>query len=456
MRRDLGRGPQALPCHAPHAPPPTLDRPDRSRRARLGPRTPGYHPQKPGRHARYHLFVVFVRLGDAVEFMQNRRRVGLAVALGTVTALLSVGAGRGAASSSQRSIASAVGAVDTRVSGPDRASEPDAGPTRAPFVGPLAVDDAGPAPVATAPGTDHTPGYASGQAPGASTSTPGTTGGPNSGGSNSSGTVVADPANGWALLIGISHYQSPTHPTFGGTGDVAAFRDALVKAGWASTHILTLTDGAATGDAIRSSMNWLVTHSSPGAFSVFHYSGHVLQQNGQEFLWGADNTFLSNGEFGATLGRLQGRAWIDVAGCESAGFEAGLSSPLRFVTTSSMVNEKSYEREDWGQSVWTGLTVARGLVGHQADADRDGTVSIQEAVRWAQQQAPAMTSSQRPYGPQHPLAKGGQGEWYLGPAVAPAPPRPATSNPHGGSGGKGGQAPDRCGAVSANTAHCGV
>ncbi|GAC1530729.1 MAG: hypothetical protein NVS3B12_05660 [Acidimicrobiales bacterium] len=268
--------------------------------------------------------------------------------------------------------------------------------------------------------------------------------------------MVADPAKGWALLIGISHYQYPTHPTYGGTGDVAAFRDALVKAGWAPTHILTLTDGAATGDAIRSSMNWLVAHSGPGSFSVFHYSGHVLQQDGQEFLWGADNTFISNGDFGATLGRLQGRAWIDVAGCESAGFEDGLSSPLRFVTTSSMVNEKSYEREDWGQSVWTGLTVARGLVGHQADADHDGTVSIQEAVRWSQQQAPAMTSAQRPYGPQHPLAMGGDGEWYLGPAVAPPPPRPSGSAPHGGSGGKGGQPPDRCGALSGNTAHCGI
>ena len=275
--------------------------------------------------------------------------------------------------------------------------------------------------------------------PGSSTGAAGATSG--SSASSASGAspsasqrVVVNPSNAWAVLAGISTYDYPTHPTYGGDGDVAVFRDALLRAGWSANHIVVLTDGAATASAIRSSINWLVTHSGPSTFSVFHYSGHVLQQNGQEFMWGVDNNFISNDEFGSAMRGLQGRAWIDIAGCESAGFDTGISSPLRFVTTSSAVNEKSYERDDWHRSVWTGLVVGEGMINRKADANGDGAVSIQEAIRWAQQQAPQMTANQRPYGPQHPYAVGGEGEWFLGPAAAPPPPPPAPAHSSGGGG----------------------
>lgn len=288
-------------------------------------------------------------------------------------------------------------------------------------------------PVATPPGASA-PG-AQPERPAYADTAPSASGGAPNGGAR----FVADPAHSWALLIGINSYQYPTHPTYGGDGDVAAFRDALGRAGWQPNHILVLTDGAATGSAIRSSINWLVGHSGPGTFSLFHYSGHVYQQGGSEFLWGDDNQFISNGEFGSAMRGLQGRAWIDVAGCESAGFDSGVSSPLRFVTTSSRVTEKSYERADWRRSVWTGLTVQEGMINRQADGNGDGAISIQEAVRWAQKQAPTMTANQTPYGPQHPYAVGGDGDWYLGPAVAPPPPPPPPpSSPGGGSGQSGG------------------
>lgn len=232
-----------------------------------------------------------------------------------------------------------------------------------------------------------------------------------------------NPATSWALLVGISHYDAPTHPTYGGDGDIATFRDALRAAGWADSHILVLTDQAANADSIRSSIHWLVSHSAPDTFSLFHYSGHVLQSSGHTYLWGVDNQFISEDELGSRLGPLQGRAWIDIAGCESAAFNQNLSSPQRFFSSSSMGDEKSYEQPSWGQSVWTGLSVGRGMEQHQAATTGDGTVSIQAAVRWAQQRAPEMTANQEPYGPQHPYAMGGDGEWYLGPAVAPpAPP----------------------------------
>jgi hypothetical protein len=160
--------------------------------------------------------------------------------------------------------------------------------------------------------------------------------------------------------------------------------------------------------------------------------------SGHTWMWGVDNNFISEDEFGSDLSGLQGHAWIDVSGCEAANFDHGLSSPLRFFTASSMGNQKSYEEPSWGESVWTGLTIDQGMLQHQAGA---GPISVEGAVRWAQAQAPQVTAGQQPYGPQTPYAVGGDGEWYLGPGVAPAP----AGAPASGSGSGGGTAPPQAG-----------
>ena len=245
--------------------------------------------------------------------------------------------------------------------------------------------------------------------------------------------VIFDPSNAWAVLAGISTYDSPTHPTYGGDGDVSAFHRLLIQSGWQDSHILILTDQAATANAIRSAMQWLVSNSGPATFSLFHYSGHVLLKSGHTWMWGVDNNFISEDEFGSDLRGLAGHAWIDVAGCESAAFDKGLSSSQRFFTASSMANQKSYEEPSWGESVWTGLTVDQGMLQHRAGS---GAISVQQAVRWAQNQAAQYTSSQQPYGPQNPYAVGGDGEWYLGPTGAPAAPpagNPPSNNPPPGN-----------------------
>lgn len=226
--------------------------------------------------------------------------------------------------------------------------------------------------------------------------------------------VVVDPAKAWAVLIGVQHYDSPTHPTFGARGDVAAFHRLLTRAGWSDSHILILTDQDATGAAIRQATTWLSTHSTDDGFALFHYSGHVFQSGGREFLWGVDNAMIPNDEFASAITAVKGRAWIDVAGCESAGFDQGVSSPSRFYSSSSMVTQKSYEDPVWGESVWSGFVVDRAML----HGDAGAAPSVQAAVRWAQKQAPLYTSLQQPYGPQVPYAVGGDGEWYLGPSLA--------------------------------------
>jgi hypothetical protein len=229
---------------------------------------------------------------------------------------------------------------------------------------------------------------------------------------------VADPDHSWAVLIGVQHYDAPTHPTVGALGDVAVFHHLLDQAGWQDSHILVLTDQTATASAIRWAMRWLAGHSGPSTFSVLHYSGHVLQTAGHEFLWAVDNSFVRDDEFGAAMHAVQGRAWVDVAGCESAGFDQGVDSPLRLFTSSSMANQKSYEDPVLGESVWTWLTVDAGML-YQADSAAGTPVSIQQAVRASQPSAATYTASQKPYGPQQPFAAGGSGEWYIGPGLAP-------------------------------------
>ncbi|GAC1592823.1 MAG: hypothetical protein NVS3B21_13040 [Acidimicrobiales bacterium] len=229
--------------------------------------------------------------------------------------------------------------------------------------------------------------------------------------------VVMDPATSWAVVIGVQHYDAPTHPTFGAVGDVAAFNRLLTKAGWTPSHVLTLTDRQATAAGIRDAMRWLADHSTPDGFALFHYSGHVLQTGGRELLWGVDNGLIPNDEFAAGMAAVRGRAWVDIAGCESAGFDKGISTPDRFYTSSSMTTQKSYEEPKWGESVWTGFLVDQALLGGRSG---QGQPSIQAAVRWSQQQARTYTSLQEPFGPQDPYAVGGDGEWFLGPGVAPA------------------------------------
>ena len=238
------------------------------------------------------------------------------------------------------------------------------------------------------------------------------------------------PGQRWAVLVGINDYAGRTVDTYGGIGDVRDLRRALVGAGWPEGNIVELTEQHATAGRIRDALRWLAGRATGGSMSVFHYSGHVKQLSGDpdrdgealdEHLWGSDNRFISDGELAASLRAVQGRVWVDIAGCEAAGFDDGLSSPRHLFTASSREDEKSYEHPEWGTSVFSGLLVDRGLLRRGAAADADGRISIQSAFGFAAQHAPSVTSRQST-GPQHPVIAGGDGApWHL---VAPPPPPP--------------------------------
>ena len=250
----------------------------------------------------------------------------------------------------------------------------------------------------------------------------------------------ADDAEKWAVVIGISQYQGRTKPTPGSAGDAAIVREALLRNGWADDRIKMLVNEEATAANIRDAMRWLVDNSTDTSFSVFAYSGHVKQMEGDrdgdgegndEFLWPHDNRFIADGELAASMRALRGDAWINIAGCEAAGFDDQVSSPRRLFTAASQEVEKGYERGDWQMSVFNGLMVDQGFLQGTGDADGNGAVSIQEAFNHAAAVAPEMTKDQR-FGPQHPYIAGGDGtEWFLSPPPPPPAPPSAADDDEG-------------------------
>jgi hypothetical protein len=236
----------------------------------------------------------------------------------------------------------------------------------------------------------------------------------------------------WALLVGVNDYAGRTHDTVGAVGDATDLRDVLLRAGWRSDHIRLLTDRRASAAAIRDGLAWLASHASPRSFTLFHYSGHVKQVSGDrdhdgeatdEYLWGADNRFIADGELAQRIRPMPGRVWVDIAGCEAAGFDDGISSRNHLFTGSSRESEKSYEQPKWRNSVFSGLLVDQALLHGAAGKGGDGRVSIQRAFGFAASNAPKITARQS-RGPQHPVVRGGDGtEWFLG----SPPPRPTPS-----------------------------
>jgi hypothetical protein len=229
---------------------------------------------------------------------------------------------------------------------------------------------------------------------------------------------IASPAQRWAVIIGIQRYSPPTEQTYGGRGDAAAVRKALLHAGWLPSHILDIRDGQATGTAILSAARWLVAHSSPTTFTLFHYSGHVCIASrgpcgsGHTYLWSSDNRFISEDTFAGILRGLRGHAWIDVAGCEAGAFDRGLHSAARIFTGSSQPARTSYEDPDWHESVWTGLTWDRGFNRGDAANGRPFGATISQMIGYGVRMTPVVTRGQSA-GTQYPYHAGGLTGWRL-------------------------------------------
>jgi hypothetical protein len=219
-------------------------------------------------------------------------------------------------------------------------------------------------------------------------------------------TTFAPPEKRYALLVGVTNYRAPTHDTIAGAQDVEFIQQSLVANGWLPQNIRVLTNTAATGAALRTGLAWIAGQSVPGTFTLFHFSGHVKQEGGHEKLWPYDRDFVPDSDVTSILNRGSGKMWVDIAGCEAAGFMEGLPSARVLFSSSSRSTQKSYEYPQWRESVWTGLLWDLSLGQGQADADRNGVTTVGEALRYSTYYAQAITLRQRPYGRQTPQVAG--------------------------------------------------
>ena len=254
-------------------------------------------------------------------------------------------------------------------------------------------------------------------------------------------------ANKWALLIGTDKFVkgNPTHSNVGSREDAESAYKLLTQKGWPADHIRLLVDQQATQAAIRDGFKWLQSNTNDNSFTVFHYSGHVRQaatgdkkhRVTHEYLWPADASsratgkYISDDELIANIRAIRGWRWVDISGCEAAGFNDGLAASNILFTASSQVTEKSYEDPSWHHSIFSGLMIENGWLGGAADGDQDGNIPIQEAWNFAAQNAPKITANQgcdrkgRNCKPQHPSMAGGAGSnWLLDPPPPPPPPPP--------------------------------
>jgi len=229
---------------------------------------------------------------------------------------------------------------------------------------------------------------------------------------------AAVPAKRWAVIIGIRSYAAPTEPTYGGAGDANAVRSALLHAGWLPDHILDIRDHAATASAIERAMTWLVQHSGPDTFTLFHYSGHVcIQSRGpcgahHTYLWSTDNRFIPETAVGASLSKLRGHAWVDIAGCEAGAFNVRISSKTRLFTASSQPGRTSYEEPSWHESVWAGLTWDQAYLQGAATGGAAYRATIGQMVAYGVRNTPLRTEGAQA-GTQHPYTAGGSKNWAL-------------------------------------------
>jgi hypothetical protein len=217
---------------------------------------------------------------------------------------------------------------------------------------------------------------------------------------------TAPPEQRYAFIAGITDYRAPTHDTIGAANDARFIAALLERNGWLPQNIRVVTDGEATGSAIRSGLSWLASKSTPGTFTFFHYSGHVKQAGSTEKLWPVDRSFVTDSEMAGLLAGGTGKLWVDIAGCEAGGFMGSLPSSRVLFSGSSKSSQKSYEYPAWGESIWAGLLFDIGTGQGAADADHDGRVTAGEALRYASYYAQAITRGQRPYGPQTPQVAG--------------------------------------------------
>jgi hypothetical protein len=221
----------------------------------------------------------------------------------------------------------------------------------------------------------------------------------------------------WALIVGINDYPGATYDLGAAVNDASEVERAMLMLGAGRDHVMTLLDGAATGDAIRNGLDWLTANAGPDAVAVFFYAGHAVKYSaGVEQLVGADGVRIGDAELGDRLSALAARrAWIAIAGCYGGGFTEVLA-PGRILTGAAPANGLAYENSKFNRSYMVEYMVHRAIVEGQANQ------SVQAAFAYASD------AIARDYPGRQPVQVDNSGApMDLRPASPPPPPPPPSA-----------------------------
>lgn len=226
----------------------------------------------------------------------------------------------------------------------------------------------------------------------------------------------------WAVIVGINDYPGSRSDLRSAVNDANDVDRALAGLGVPAENRLVLRDGQATADAVRRSVDWLVSRAGPGATGVFAFAGHVRKVDGTtEALVGADGAVIEDRELGERLAALQAaRAWIAIAGCYGGGFTEVLA-PGRVLTGAAAADSLAYETSEFNRSYMVQYMVVEAMIEKRAPA------SVQAAFAYATAELGREHPHRRPV-----QFDAGSGPLDLRPGASPAPApagTPATGAP---------------------------
>lgn len=237
----------------------------------------------------------------------------------------------------------------------------------------------------------------------------------------------------WAVIVGISDYAGRTQDLSGSARDAQALRDHLKSLGWLDDHIYLLTDRSATKANILKGIRWLASKTNNRSAAVFHFSGHEQpfrtssdgdNEKRDVALRAYDNQFILDGDLGKEMGKVKAaRVWVNLSVCRAGGFsDKGMVGNGRVLTYSSPESQLSYDDPNVRHSVFGYYSILKAMKERQADRNRDGKITVEEAFWWARQPVIDRTG-----GRQHPaITDKLSGDFSITP-----PPPPATNPPPG-------------------------
>jgi hypothetical protein len=145
----------------------------------------------------------------------------------------------------------------------------------------------------------------------------------------------------WAVLIGVSHYNSGYLPY--SINEILSFKNTLLTRGaWNESHIMVLTDDAATNESIFSAISWLDDQETATDISVIYYVGHGGKTATNEYLK-LQNSTISDDDLDKALDELEGRIVLIVDSCYSGGFIEECRDRNRVIMTACDKNELAYQ-----------------------------------------------------------------------------------------------------------------